>query len=490
MRKKYFLELIPFLIFVNFALGQETKIYNGNFNTSNFTGIATYDYIESEDERIFSGNFNFKTKDNSLVINGSFLNNKKHGNWEIIYNNANVGLIRAGSITAKIYGRYNEGNLEGKWVFDRKSSILTSGGKFVIDKSIANFQNNNFSGNFTYESNISQNRMGAKNVKINGSFDDNGFCHGVWTLSYVEDYSNISHIQTMEYKHGLLVNLKEKNLSTGETKTLHNNSSKLDEFFSYFNYDTNEAIIGDKVYSLLVKKDGSREDVLKDFSYGQSVTSAFVNGNCEECEDLDETFSIWCKEEQYNDLNYLGEFNKGIYEIKLPFNNIYIDGRKTSELQDKIYEEKQIQLEKERKVKRVEQEKRESELQEIYEEKQIQLEKERKVKRVEQEKREYIKALPDIILRKNLDLDDLYSKTIYVSGHYYKTRKKKAIFEAYLVIYNYPVQEIEDKNTHLINLYNLQKKLEDMINKDTKDLKKQLKGISDYHTILDIILNY
>ncbi len=307
--------------------------------------------------------------------------------------------------------------------------------------------------------------MGAKNVKINGSFDENGFCHGVWTHSYVEEYSNISYVQTMEYKHGLLVSLKEKNLSTGETKTLQDNSSKLDEFFSNFNLNTNESLINDKVYSLLVKKDGSKEDVLNDLSYSLSMTQVIVQGNCEECKDLDEAFSIWYKEEQNNDLNYLGEFNRGINKVQAPFNSLYLNGRKTNDLiENKRKEEaerKKIELEKEK----LEKERQREEERKIIEAKKAE------EKRIEEENLNRFNEITQIVESNHIQIRGLYTQTNILGG---QKIIKPAIFSAYEDVYRHMNKRNSESIEETIEVQNVVIKL---INMNTKEVEREVSNL-------------
>ena len=64
------------------------KTYNGDFNTKNLRGNATYDYIEDSDgNRIYSGAFKFYTSNKSVNISGNYKNNLKQGLWNVSFNN-------------------------------------------------------------------------------------------------------------------------------------------------------------------------------------------------------------------------------------------------------------------------------------------------------------------------------------------------------------------------------------------------------------------
>jgi hypothetical protein len=65
--------------------------------------------------------------------------------------------------------------------------------------------------------------------------------------------------------------------------------------------------------------------------------------------------------------------------------------------------------------------------------------------------------------------------------------KKQKLYSAYLIIYNYQVQDLEQKFEHLLNLKKVQENLRGLLNENSKSIEKQLSGVTDYQTILNIL---
>ena len=265
------------LLTAGLFFGQTPKTYNGNFNSTNFRGTSSYQYYEdNSQQRIFNGSFSFTTPANSVNIYGTFQNDLKNGQWKFIMTNvANTDLLMNYKITANVTGAFDKGNLNGAWTLSRTKIITFSNsgissyyqlqlnalsylfdGKTVdfkksstaTETSNANFKNNHFTGTFNYSVN------GGKS-KVSGQFDDNGYFNGSWTITYYQD--GILHFQTREYKNGVLLNIKNKDNSTGEVSTIYNSveiggqeSVSVNDFFQNYNEVQNSSKVGNNYLKL------------------------------------------------------------------------------------------------------------------------------------------------------------------------------------------------------------------------------------------------
>src|SRR5690606_6740198 len=120
----------------------------------------------------YHGFFNFNSLDNKTHIQGNYQNNLKHGAWRYTLYDSTWYYYSLNTIV-RLQGRYNNGKLIGKWLLQRtetypkvsRYSQLESAGithlfrEGKIDfnlpivhsiKSIANFNNNGFHGDFEY----------------------------------------------------------------------------------------------------------------------------------------------------------------------------------------------------------------------------------------------------------------------------------------------------------------------------------------------------
>ncbi|MBK9635085.1 MAG: hypothetical protein IPO64_11395 [Bacteroidetes bacterium] len=77
--------ILSFVLAGQFAFGQTTKTYSGNFNSKNFQGTSTYSYYEELEQRIFNGPFSFKSSTGNVSVVGNYKQSLKNGNWEIVF---------------------------------------------------------------------------------------------------------------------------------------------------------------------------------------------------------------------------------------------------------------------------------------------------------------------------------------------------------------------------------------------------------------------
>lgn len=223
------------------SLGQSTKAYKGSFNTEKFNGSANYLYFENESqERIYNGNFSFKTSDNVVQIAGNYLQGKKHGKWSTscLYNGNN---FKYGFKSLSVIGVYENGNLTGKWVL--KEVSLQYSTTYLYDlyfgknsgsgiKSsptteicIANFSNNKFSGYLEHKI------TGKYSTRVFGKFDDQGYFDSTWTISYQEN--GIIYNIYREYNNGYLISIRKKDTSSGDIFTLYDSNKGEGDYYLY-----------------------------------------------------------------------------------------------------------------------------------------------------------------------------------------------------------------------------------------------------------------
>ncbi len=183
------------------------------------SGIAKYNYIEKNDQRIFHGPFKFSTtqpsKDflptlidletDSVTIIGSFNNGKKNGLWTIKgyhfpYHEEDIGKI-------SIEIRFNNGVIDGpvKGYSSLKSKEICS-----FDYSFTNGKlNGPFQMNFFNTKQYDHSKINCLLNFNNGLFDGNN------TISFF-DRNNIEFKLLRQYDNGLLNIDKYQDLSTGE----------------------------------------------------------------------------------------------------------------------------------------------------------------------------------------------------------------------------------------------------------------------------------
>ena len=138
------------------------KIYTGKYTLCGKSGRAKYQFREdSEDKRIFEGEFKFKSDDDELRVIGSFKDDYQVGEWKWKRNNV-VDIINFD----------DNGNLHGE--FRLHSSSIQLYGSII---------NHKLSGEFEAIYN---------HARVKGSFR-NGKCVGIWHLYFKSIHA------TMEY---------------------------------------------------------------------------------------------------------------------------------------------------------------------------------------------------------------------------------------------------------------------------------------------------
>lgn len=250
------------LFYSSIFFSQNLKTYNGNFNSQNFKGTATYNYLEKNEERIFDGSFNFKSLDNKVAISGLYNNNKKNGTWKFNLSNINhSNWVGNYVITANSVGNFSDGNLVGSWNVATTTTMTIANNSMMktltylfaeknfdpkqpkITKQLhqATFKDNHFTGNFSYT-------VDNGKVKVKGKFNHKGYCDSIWVASFYED--GILITEKSEFNNGLLVNRKRIDNSTGEAKIIYDNANEVNIFLKNYDESKNISIVNNEAYEL------------------------------------------------------------------------------------------------------------------------------------------------------------------------------------------------------------------------------------------------
>ena len=364
MKKRLLIALVLTTIVGQLIFGQ-VKNYNGAFNSLNFHGIASYNYLDQSNKRAFSGPFSFTSEDNRVNIKGNYQNDLKHGIWYFDLSNVvHSELIIKYSITSNISGAFNKGNVDGPWTLSRSKVISFSStgissyyqnslkalsflfdnktidlnkSKTVTEKSTVNFKDNHFFGSFLYNINNG-------NSLVKGQYNEMGYFEGIWTVDYFMD--GILHIQTRTYKNGVLLKVKNNNTSTGKNEIIYDNTDEVNEFFNNFNSSENASKINDVYYKLIESK------------------TSYVNLQL-----FEDAIDIWYNNTSLANSACLFEIERGTNKLSVyPGRIIIIDRNRTEklkqeeenkkeELRAKQKEKKKIELDQQRQeIKRIEEE--------------------------------------------------------------------------------------------------------------------------------------
>jgi hypothetical protein len=329
-----------FLLFSTTLFSQTTKSYSGNFNSQNFKGTSTYNYLEKNEERIFDGSFNFKSLDNKVTISGLYNNNQKNGLWKFNLSNVNhSNWVGNYIITANSVGNFSEGNLVGSWNVATTTTMTIANNSMMktltylfaeknfdpkqpkITKQLhqATFKDNHFTGNFSYT-------VDNGKVKVKGKFNNKGYCDSIWVASFYED--GILITEKSEFNNGLLVNRKRIDNSTGEAKIIYDNANEVNNFFKNYNESKNISIVNNEAYELATTS-SSKEN---------------------QSELIIRSIGFWFNNNSIDASSYAYEIKKGTNEMSIyPIRSIIINDSVNQILSEKLEKERLKQEEIEEK---------------------------------------------------------------------------------------------------------------------------------------------
>jgi hypothetical protein len=206
---------------INCVYGQNTKqTYNGKFKHIYSDGIVRYQYFENEQgEWIPDGFFQFDEAFGNYKIKGQYIDGRKSGNW--------VYSTKSTTITYS----FNNGLLNGQW-----KSVYNNMTR--SESIIANFDNGRLVGKFSIDKIADD---WGWDAKVTGQFNDNGFLDGLWVVKYGQ---KIPREAKFIFKHGVLMNYFDRDLSTGE---LEKHSNVTYPYCNFYSTD-NDTIIKSSVF--------------------------------------------------------------------------------------------------------------------------------------------------------------------------------------------------------------------------------------------------
>jgi hypothetical protein len=184
-----------------------------------YSGTEKYTYYLKNGKEVRHGSYSFQSElvsqlEEGLVrnfeIKGVYRHGKKEQAWEYQEANLFVNIISLQNLKLQtsLDGlerrnvlRYKQGVPHGKWEIVRNSVIDSKRVGQSDVNAFMNFNNGIPSGQFSFDG-----RMEVGYLKSTGFFDDEGFMHGEWQLTFRTDSTNIR--ETRLYEHGLLTSIK------------------------------------------------------------------------------------------------------------------------------------------------------------------------------------------------------------------------------------------------------------------------------------------
>ena len=428
---------------------QNIKTYSGKFSDAQYTGNAEYQYYENENyERIYHGAFIFtRGEPNSTLssgiyreIRGNYNENWKDGIW--IYKSKYEILT----------GNFKMGLPNGEWThkeLDRKSNEM-----ILVEK--ANYNNGKLTGDYYYKGEVGCSSGYMTHAEIEGNINDNGYLDGEWIIKWdnIED--------RRKYKEGVLYFRLTRNIQNGDVLFKVDSTNFINEIYNNLNKsDMSSVINGTKYFIKESNNQNFYEFKYKGIDYKEIGRLAG--------KDLG-SYSYYVK---YDHLicildNWEGAFygiDKGEKKkLRNYYKKVVVNYYDTEEGRAKMIEEKNKRLAEE-KQKRIEEVKKRRELSNKYNE----------------------------LFAKTYTNDRILDDDYYPSSGNGNKRKKKIIFDAYRIIYNQITSSVNKPTEENINeleiLDKLQERVKMLSSQKTKDLEKNLIGVSDYKKILDILEN-
>ncbi|MEX2597853.1 MAG: hypothetical protein WEC59_13090 [Salibacteraceae bacterium] len=236
---------LVFTLCPSFLTSQEVKLYEGSYEG----GEAVYEYTEdATQQRVFNGSFSYnelrdmpeRGGENELLITGTYKNNKKHLVWAVTVKST----AKDSGLTETIIGNYIEGEKSGLWTHRIRDNETDS----LIKFGQASFIKNHFRGPFKYEFN-KPDAQGLKSLKVNGSFDANGFLDGEWIVEYV-DGTDTPFKDIMRYRHGVLAYRVFTNESSRERLEQMDKEGFVTGFFSNMKPVDSSAVVDGEKYGM------------------------------------------------------------------------------------------------------------------------------------------------------------------------------------------------------------------------------------------------
>ncbi len=190
---------------------EPTQRYEGRYRLlDSVTGTAIYDYTMVADDTVKNGNFRFQQfiehyQDSDtihgFVLDGPFSGNIKNGPWRFVSRDFTVS-GNPQALDARVVYDVNGQESLIKTTF--KSGIV-NGQYELIDRNLVDSYaaDTTYYAQFSYEMGQPQGalRGSAPNLRIEGQFDQEGFPHGDWRFTHIQD-SIADIIEIRRYDHG------------------------------------------------------------------------------------------------------------------------------------------------------------------------------------------------------------------------------------------------------------------------------------------------
>jgi len=194
MKKIIFILLV---LVPTFVFAQERKTYSGVYVYRGVRGTVVYEYIETNNGRVYDGFFEFNS--GSRHDKGYFVRGVKNGEW----------------ITGQHKKTFNNGRLNGVIEHELRSFRYSPG----IQQARVQYKDNRFTGDFFI-------RYGGanSNITFTGQFDSNGLAHGDWINCCPTDDWGLPFRRTQKWEHGYLVSDVAYYEATGRSFDLLRNS--------------------------------------------------------------------------------------------------------------------------------------------------------------------------------------------------------------------------------------------------------------------------
>lgn len=211
--------------------GQEKEIFKDTYQD----GQAEYEYYTNESYDIIFDGF-FKYFGEKYDVEGSYKENLPNGQWNIkannkVFSNWQFKIV----INTSVVGSYLNGYLNGKWTFENSFAFDSDRQDKDIDKSTAQFDNNTFIGEISFNRNFQE-------IEINGQFDKHGLLSGTWT------YKKPYEIDIIKYNNGVAYWRLIRDLPTQEKTLLIDSTEFVQSFWTNYNPESSISIINQKAY--------------------------------------------------------------------------------------------------------------------------------------------------------------------------------------------------------------------------------------------------
>lgn len=259
---------------------QQLKTYSGPYEL-NRSGKATYTYYDaSSGERIYHGNFSFRSSDAKFplsAISGNFKNGVKDGKWRIMEGKEGLPLGYIRPIGYHIAeGTFRNGYIDGEYaeyemeILDEMNEMIDAFVIHIDEAAVGRYypnrpclkttiRNNKIIGKIYALLNGEYAFSSEGTTELNGQTNERGRAHGTWTIKRTGSSSHI--VELREYFEGICCKVVRKDNSRGTISITY----QLPEDFvtalqNTYNSNTNSFVYQNDRY-LLVPYGNMRGDV-------------------------------------------------------------------------------------------------------------------------------------------------------------------------------------------------------------------------------------